>query len=86
MPRGLLKLVLMLFVARLFSSLVLGAIHNNREAIADAFVLLSLPGLVLSLLDLFGRDGPGITLRWWHRVGGAGLPVVGVLQIAGVFG
>jgi hypothetical protein len=86
MPRGLLKLVLMLFVARLFGALVLGAIHNNREAIADAFVLLSLPGLVLSLLDLFGRDGPGITLRWWHRVGGAGLLVVGVLQIAGVFG
>lgn len=86
MPRGLLKLVLMLFVARLFGAVVLGAIHNNRDAIADAFVLLSLPGLVLSLLDLFGRDGPGITLRWWQRVGGAGLLAVGVLQIAGVFG
>ncbi len=85
-PRGLLKLVLMLFVARLFGSLILGAIHNSREAIADAFVLLSLPGLALSLLDLFARDGPGITLRWWQRIGGAALLVVGVLQVAGVFG
>ncbi len=86
MPRGLLKLVLMLFFAKLFGSLVLGAIHNSRTAIADAFVLLSLPGLLLSLLDLFGRDGPGITLRWWQRIGGAALLVIGVLQVAGVLG
>ena len=49
-------------------------------------MLLSLPGLLLSLLDLFGRDGPGITLRWWQRIGGAALLVIGVLQVAGVFG
>ncbi|HSP64702.1 MAG TPA: hypothetical protein VLO10_00795, partial [Candidatus Deferrimicrobium sp.] len=86
LPRGLLKLVLLLFFARMFGALVLGAVHDSRTAIADAFVLLSLPGLLLSLLDLFGRDGPGITLRWWQRIGGAALLAVGVLQIAGVFG
>lgn len=47
----------MFFVARLCGSAVLGAVHNNRDAIADALVLLALPGVLLSLLDLFGREG-----------------------------
>jgi hypothetical protein len=64
---------------------VLGAVHDHRvaDAIADAFVL---PGVVLSLLDLVGREGTEGPQRWWHRIAGAGILAAGVLLIAGVIG
>jgi hypothetical protein len=86
LPRGLLKLVLMLFVARVFGGLVLSAIHNNRDAIADAFVMLAIPGVVLSLLDLFGREGDQPPMGWWHRVAGCVILAAGLLLVAGVIG
>jgi hypothetical protein len=84
LPRGLLKIVVMLLVARWFGSLVLGTIHDHRDALADAFVLLAIPGAVLSLLDLFGREGNTSPLRWRHRFAGTAVLLVGVLLVFGV--
>ena len=86
LPRGLLKLVLMLFVARWFGTLVLGAVHDQRDAIADAFVLLAIPGVVLSMLDLFGREGVETPMTWRNRIAGTALLALGLLAVAGVIG
>jgi hypothetical protein len=84
LPRGILKTVIMLFVGKWFGTLVTDhLLHDPRQLIADAFVILSLPGLVLSLLDLVGRDGARCRLTWWHRIAGAGVLAVGVLFVLG---
>jgi hypothetical protein len=84
LPRGFLKVVVTLVVARLLGSLVLGAIHDHRDAVA--FVLLAIPGVVLSLLDLVGREGEEPPLRWWRRLTGAVVLVAGVVVVLGFFG
>jgi hypothetical protein len=86
LPRGILKLVVMLFVAKWFGSLVIGLITDRHQVVADAFVLLALPGLALSLVGLFGHDGFERPLTWWHRAAGAVILVVGVLFVVGFVG
>jgi hypothetical protein len=86
LPRGILKTVLMLLVGRWFGSLVASQIHDPRQLIANAFVLLSLPGLALSLLDIVGRDGAKRELTWRHRIGGAAVLATGVLFVLGYVG
>ncbi|HEY2703636.1 MAG TPA: hypothetical protein VGL20_08100, partial [Candidatus Dormibacteraeota bacterium] len=85
-PRGILKTVLMLFFGKAFGTLVTSHLHDPRQLIADCFVLLALPGLVLSLLDLVARDGTRRELTWLHRIGGTAVLLVGVLFVLGYVG
>ncbi|MEY2467449.1 MAG: hypothetical protein QOF21_147 [Actinomycetota bacterium] len=78
MPRGIVKTVLMLIVGAFYASLVFGAGGKKEDIIANAFVLLSLPGLVLSGLDLIGRDGEKRALGWIDRVAGLGVLALGI--------
>ena len=60
LPKGLVELVLMLLVGTAVGALLISTMDENAETfIANSFVLLSLPGFLLSLLQLFGRDGRG---------------------------
>jgi hypothetical protein len=86
LPRGILKTVLMLFFGKAFGTLVTSHLHDPRQLIADAFVLLALPGLALSLLDLVARDGRKRELTWLHRIAGTAVLVVGVLFVLGYVG
>ncbi len=87
LPRGIVKTVIMLFVGRWFGTLVTGhLLHDPRQLLADAFGILSLPGLALSLLDLVGREGHRRELTWWHRVAGVAVLAVGVLFVLGFVG
>ena len=47
--------------------------ENAETFVANSFVLLSLPGFVLSLLALFGRDGDEPRIGWGKRIAGVGL-------------
>jgi len=76
----------MLFVGKGFGTLVIDQLHDPRTLIADAFVLLALPGLVLSLLDLVGRDGHKRELTWLHRIAGTAVLAVGVVFVLGFVG
>jgi hypothetical protein len=81
LPRGLLKLVLMLFVGTAVGAVVTDGLHGSRTIIEDSFVLLALPGLALTLLGMVGRGGEDPPVRWRDRgVGvvllGAGLALV----------
>jgi hypothetical protein len=78
LPRGIVKTVLMLIVGALVASVVFGGGGNKDDVIANAFVILSLPGLVLSGLDLIGRDGEPRQLGWIDRFGGVAILGLGV--------
>jgi hypothetical protein len=78
LPKGIVKTVLMLIVGAVYAGVVFHRHRAPADLIADAFVLLSLPGLLLSLLDLIGREGPVRDMRWVERFAGAGVLVLGV--------
>lgn len=86
MPRGILKTVVMLFVGKWTAILLLGLIANSHQVLADAFVVLALPGLALSIVGLFGRDGVETPLTWWHRAAGAAVLATGILFVLGFVG
>jgi hypothetical protein len=87
-PRGILKAVVMLVIGTLFGAFVAGHLHNQnaQQVIRESFVLLSLPGLAVSLLELFGRDGPQPPALHWlpEKILGAGLLLIGVLFVIGI--
>ncbi len=70
----------MRLVGSAVGALLISAMDENVESfVANSFVLLALPGFVLSLLALFGRDGDAPRIGWGKRVAGVGLLAVGVL-------
>ncbi len=85
LPKGLVELVLMLFVGTATTALLISTMDENAETfIANAFVLLALPGFLLSLLQLFGRDGDEPRIGWGKRIAGVGLLVLGILLVLGL--
>ncbi len=84
LPAGLIKLVLMLLVAKLLAALLAHQTTSAAEFIALAFVVLSLPGVILSLVSFFAREGETFGLNWAYRIGGIGVAALGVLIVQGV--
>ncbi len=84
LPSGIVETVLMLVVGGVFAAIVLGHLSSGQDAIRDAFVLLSLPGLALSLLGLLGREGAERELRWREELLGIPILAFGVLLVLGV--
>jgi hypothetical protein len=85
LPRGLLALVLMLFVATAVGALLLDTMdEHSKTFLADGFVILALPGFVLSLLSLFGRTGDEAPIGWGKRVAGLAVLITGILLVLGL--
>jgi hypothetical protein len=85
LPKGLMELVLMLFVATAVGALLLSTMNENAQTfLANSFVLLSLPGFLLSLLNLFGREGDERTIGWGKRFAGIGILVAAILLALGL--
>ena len=79
LPKGLVELVLMLLVGTVIGALLLSVMNDKaHDFLANTFVLLSLPGFVLSLLQLVGRDGDEPEIGWGKRIAGLGLLIFGV--------
>jgi hypothetical protein len=55
-PRNLLRVVLMLFVALWWGGLVNDHIGDSANVMLYAFVLMGIPGHVLGVVDWFGRE------------------------------
>jgi hypothetical protein len=83
LPSGVLKVVTMLVVGKLCSELLTAHVDPGR-AVALGFVLLALPGVLLSLLGNVGRDGKEWETTWPTRVFGTGVVAFGVLLVLGV--
>ena len=85
LPRGLLALVLMLFVATAVGALLLDRMaEHSRTFLADSFVILALPGFLLSLLSLFGRAGDEAPIGWGKRIAGLAILITGILLVLGL--
>jgi hypothetical protein len=85
LPQGLVRLVLMLFVGTAVGALLLRTMDEHADTfVADSFVLLSLPGFLLSLLSFFGREGDEPPIGWGKRLAGIALLVAGILLVLGL--
>ena len=84
MPRGILKIVLMLFVARWWGDVIGSRVTDPEQMIKLGFVLLGVPGIVLTVLGWFARDSRPWPSTWFTRISGAVILLVGVLVVFGV--
>jgi hypothetical protein len=75
----------MLFVATVIGAqLLLHTMDENAATfLADSFVILALPGFVLALLPVFGREGDAPPTGWGKRVAGIAILVAGILLALG---
>lgn len=73
LPSGLFKVLLMMVVGTLFAKLVFSMLDDPDSIMRNAFILLTIPGLVLSLLGLFGHDGPDPKWTWPKQILGVGI-------------
>jgi hypothetical protein len=87
MPRGVLETVVVLVVGTAFGAFVAAQLNNqnSQQVIRESFLLLSLPGLAVSVLQLFGRDGPDAPKIHWlpEKLLGAVVVAVGVAVVIG---
>ena len=77
MPVGLLSTVIMILVGQVAAHLLAKWQPDAERQVLDGLVYLALPGLLVGVLSMIGRDGERPPLRWWHRI--AAVPLVGVL-------
>lgn len=85
LPKGLVELVLMLLVATALGALLIHTMDESADAfLATSFVILSIPGFVLALLGLVGRDGDESEIGWPSRIAGVGLLALGVMLAYGL--
>ena len=75
----------MLFVGTAVGALLISSMDENADTfLANSLVLLSLPGFLLSLLQLFARDGPEPAIGWGKRIAGVALLGAGILLALGL--
>jgi hypothetical protein len=84
LPKGLVELVLMLFVVTVLGALLVDGYGDSRNLLANSFVILSIPGFVLSLAGLVGRDCDEHELDWPRRLGGVAVLACGILLSLGM--
>ncbi len=84
LPKGLVETVVMLLVVTVLGALLVDANSDAPDFLANSFVILSIPGFVLSLAGLVGRDADEPELDWPRRVGGVVVLAFGVLLSLGM--
>ena len=84
LPGGIVKTVVMMVIGTYFALLVQNRIDDPARFITLGFVILTIPGLVLTGLGLFGRDGSTWKQSWGTRFGGIAILVAGVLLVEGI--
>jgi hypothetical protein len=85
MPRGLLKIVLLLVIAKWWGGVLTSNISNADQMVRIGFVFMGTPGLVATICGWFGRSS---TQKWeqnWvTRIAGLVLLVLLFLMVQGV--
>ncbi|MCX6527326.1 MAG: hypothetical protein NTU52_04965, partial [Actinobacteria bacterium] len=85
MPRGILKVTFMMFVARWWGQLLTSNIDDAEKMLTFGFVFLGMPGFIATTLGWFGRSSSQPWKQnWFTRIGGLVLLVVGFLIVRGV--
>jgi hypothetical protein len=81
LPRGILKTVVMLFVAKWWGSLVAENVPNADEMVQYGFVLLGIPGLLLGVLGWFGRSSKPWSSTIASKLLGIVLLIIGLVTV-----
>ena len=85
MPRGILKLTFMMFVARWWGQLLTTNIDDAEKMITFGFVFLGMPGFITTVMGWFGRSSShDWKQNWFTRISGLVLLIVGFLIVRGV--
>ena len=84
MPRGILKVVFLLFVARWWGDLLGSRVTDPEQMIKIGFVLLGLPGILLTVIGWFARSSRPWPSTWFTRLSGLLVLIVGILVVFGV--
>lgn len=80
MPTGIIEMLVLTVVGYFLALSVQSRYPNARTYVLLSFVLLSLPGLILKVLELFGKDGAA---DWKvSRIGKIGYRSLGVVALA----
>ncbi|MET7425961.1 MBG domain-containing protein [Dactylosporangium sp. NPDC005555] len=85
LPKRIVKTVFMMLVGTLSGLALAWLIDDPASRIVNGFVLLSLPGLVFSLIELFGREGEERSQSWRRELAGGAVVAVGIAAAFGVF-
>lgn len=80
-PTGIYEVVVILMVGSLVAAWLESAVPDPQQMLVWGFVLISIPGVVLSVLGLFGRDGDDPALTWKRRLIGAAIFLIGVVLV-----
>jgi hypothetical protein len=81
LPRGIFKIVLMLFVAKWWGGLVADNVPNPDEMVQYGFVLLGIPGLVLTVFGWFGRSSKAWPSTLASKLLGIALLIIALVTI-----
>jgi uncharacterized RDD family membrane protein YckC len=57
--------------------------QHGEHFLADSFVILAIPGFVLALLPVFGREGRRPATGWGKRMAGIAILAAGILLALG---
>jgi hypothetical protein len=85
LPRGIFKVVLMLFVAKWWGGLVATQVDNPADMIKFGFVLLGLPGLALGAVGWFARSSRPWPSTIVTKLLGTALLIIGVLVVLNIW-
>jgi len=85
MPRGILKVTVMMLVARIWGVALTDAVSDPGNLIMFSFVFMGTPGLVVTVLGWFGRSSSRPWPQtWFTRIAGLIVLVIGIQMVRGV--
>ena len=85
MPRGILKVTVMMLIARWWGQLLTSNIENAYKMLTFGFVFLGMPGFLTTVFGWFGRSSSQPWKQnWFTRIGGLIVLVIGILIVRGV--
>jgi hypothetical protein len=85
MPRGILKVTVMMLVARMWGLVLTDAVSDPAQMIMFSFVFMGTPGLVTTVLGWFGRSSSRPWPQtWFTRIAGLIFLIIGILMVRGV--
>ena len=85
LPRGIFKVVLMLFVAKWWGGLVAAQVDNPADMIKFGFVLLGIPGLAFGAVGWFARSSRPWPSTIVTKLLGTALLIIGVLVVLNIW-
>jgi hypothetical protein len=85
MPRGILKVTVMMLLARIWGVALTNAISEPAQLIMFSFVFMGVPGLVTTVLGWFGRSSSRPWPQtWFTRIAGLIILIIAILMVRGV--